>query len=242
MSLIGNKSVRSVRDAEGKIRDFYCAPRVDSDSGKVMSLYEIWERQRGFNDSVTPSTYCSEYRQHVVGLITARLPVRGSVFSIGCGNAFVERDLVASGYRVDAIDCNEDAVRLAATKGVGATVGNFLEMRRGSLKSYDVIYADGLIGHLVDRDVGADRFMEQLRRTAPRKGAWLIVSNDAPLASGKAIEPHAEVEDFWFVSKAYLAGLLAGGGCDVVECDYFRYMRPISGERDRTICVAQVAR
>lgn len=222
-----------------KLNKFYCGPRVDKHSGNMMSLYEIWEAERGFGDSVTPSTYCEAYRTYMCGLITQRLPEGGSVFSIGCGNAFVERDLVSMGHTVDAIDVTQDAVRLAQAKGVGARVGDFLKMPQGSLGTYDVIYADGLIGHLVREDCRADLFMQALNRTAPGPVARLIFSNDAPRDLSKDIEPHPNVEDFCFISKDYLERLLLDSGYEVEFSGYYEYSRPISGVRKRTICIAR---
>lgn len=240
MTVIEIKRARTAELAGEQLNEFYCSPRVDGHSGGMMSLYEIWEEERGFEDSVTPSTFCEAYRAYLRDLIAQRLPEGGSVFSIGSGNAFVERDLVSMGYNVDAIDFTQDAVRLAQAKGVGAVFGDFLEMPEGSLRTYHVIYADGLIGHLVREDSGADRFMQALKRTAPKPGARLVFSNDAPRDLSNDIEPHPGVENFWFISKDYLSKVLVRDGYAVEFAGYFEYVRPISGARKRTICVAQV--
>jgi hypothetical protein len=48
------------------------------------------------------------------------------------------------------------------------------------------------------------------------------------------------LRDFWFLSKSYLAGFLNEVGCSVSESYHFPYVRPLSGLRIRTICIAQV--
>jgi SAM-dependent methyltransferase len=229
-----------VDKSEDGLFRFYCNPRLDEASGAMRTLYQIWEDQQACNDSVTPSTYCDAYREHMVDRIGERLGFGQAVFSIGCGNAFVERDLVHRGYAVDGIDWNEEAVRLAKAKGVGAIAGDFLRMPALSLSDYEVIYADGLLGHLFDEAAGLDAFFEQLRFTAPRPGSWLVFSNDAPLDSGRSVEPHPRVENFWLISRHYLADRLVDQGYEVIEDYYYKYVRPISGERNRTICIARV--
>lgn len=206
----------------------------------MRTLYQIWESEQAYNDSVTPSTYCAEYREHLVRAISARIVPSGRLFSIGCGNAFVERDLVALDYHVDGIDWNEEAVALAKAKGVNATAGDFLEMPAGSLAIYDGIYADGLIGHLYSSATGMSSFFTALRNCRPKAGAWLIFSNDAPLDPLMLAEPHPRVENFWLISRSLLADALTAEGYDLVESYYFGYDRPISGRRDRTICLARV--
>src|SRR5262245_11466294 len=96
-----------------EIHEFYCRPNSTCLGGPLRSRYEIWEKGEAFNDSVTPSTYCADYRAHMVLKIASLSKQQANIFSIGCGNAFVEADLVAEGFHVQAIDCNAEAVELA---------------------------------------------------------------------------------------------------------------------------------
>jgi hypothetical protein len=48
------------------------------------------------------------------------------------------------------------------------------------------------------------------------------------------------VADFWFLSRNYLQKTLSAFGFEPVEDYYFPYLRPLSGMRNRTICVARV--
>jgi SAM-dependent methyltransferase len=242
--LASPKRLDGASNSGGEIDDglfrFYCAPRLDENRGDLRTLYQIWEDQQACNDSVTPSTYCDAYREHLVDCIADRIPPAGRIFSIGCGNAFVERDLVSRGYRVDGIDWNREAVDLALAKGVGAMTGDFLQMPPSSLAEYDAVYADGLLGHLYDDGSGLAAFFAQLRRTEPQPGSWLIFSNDAPLDPAQTAQPHPRVDNFWLISRTLLTEVLQQEGYEVVEDYYYRYERPVSGERDRTICIARV--
>ncbi|MGH9884925.1 MAG: hypothetical protein ACREBE_05330, partial [bacterium] len=79
--------------ASDAMHDFYCRPVGDT----ALNRYEIWERGEAVGDSVTPSIWCPEYRMHMVLKILSLPRPHERVFSIGCGNAFVEADVQARG-------------------------------------------------------------------------------------------------------------------------------------------------
>jgi SAM-dependent methyltransferase len=226
-----------------ELHDYYCSVRAThaGDSQKD-TIYSIWERGDAFNDSVTPSTYSNEYRSHMVLKLLSLSQPREHVFSIGCGNGFVEGGVTSAGRHVQAIDCHEEAVRLTGSKGVDAFTADFFELPEDHLSTFSVVYADGLLGHMFHRDEGLDPFFEQLARLRPRAGTWLVFSNDAPIQEGVETAAHPSVSGFWYLSKSYLAGVLARFGYENFESYYFPYVRPISGLRNRTICVARVPR
>lgn len=223
------------------IHEFYTTPRATTESdGPTRSVYEIWERGEAFNDSVTPSSYCPEYRTHMVLKILSLCKEHDKVFSIGCGNAFVEAGLQARGLRVQAIDCNAEAVELAAAKGVEAFTADYSKLPAGHLAAFSAVYADGLLGHFYRPESGLDRFFEQLIALKPRPGSWLVFSNDAPLQQEGGVAPHPRLADFWMLSRAYLAETVARFGFKLSESYHFPYERPLSGLRNRTICIAQI--
>lgn len=222
-----------------RVHSYYCSPR--SVDGQMLTIYDIWEQGGAFDDSITPSTYSPEYRSHLAMKIRSLSGPGASVFSIGCGNAFVEYDLLCAGLRVHAIDCNAEAVDLAARKGIESRAVDYFELEPGALADIDVVYADGFLGHVFETGRGLDRFFEQLAILRPKPGAWLVFSNDAPRRRTAMFAAHEKVEDFWFISKTYLAGALETYGYANREAYYFPYLRPLSGMRDRTICVARVA-
>jgi hypothetical protein len=219
------------------VHDYYCAPRTEREDATV---YEIWESGGAFNDSITPSTYVPEYRSHIVLKLLSVTPDDGSVFSIGCGNGFVEADLIAHSRAVRAMDCNDEAVRLTRTKGVDAFSADFFELSADDVVGTTTLYADGLLGHLFDTAEHVRPALQKIKSLALPPGTQLVFSNDSPRDATAAFAPHERVANFWFVSRDYLAEELAGAGFDPVESYYFPYFRPISGMRNRTICIARV--
>lgn len=233
----------SEQDAEpeaDRLFEFYCRPRPEHQGDATRTLYQIWEAGQACGDSITPSTYCPEYRAHIRDIVADFVPEGGHVFSIGCGNAFVEGDLVAAGRRVSAIDWNSEAVDLARAKGVSAWTADIMTMARGGLADYDAVYADGLLGHLYDDPAALDPFFDQLLYLAPPRGCMLVFSNDAPADPGKLAEPHPLVAGFWMLSRELLEIVNRRYGFIVIDSHYFAYRRPLSGMRNRTICIARV--
>lgn len=221
-----------------RIHDYYCSPRP---VGPVeVNIYDIWENGDAFGDSITPSTYVPEYRSHIVLKILSLTADGANVFSLGCGNGFVEADLARCERTVKAIDCNQEAVELTRKKGVDAYVADFFMLTPAEVADADVLYADGLIGHLFDPGEGIRPALGKLRSLNPRPGAWLVFSNDSPRDPSAAFAPHERVEGFWFVSRTFLAEGLRSHGFEPVESYYFPYLRPISGMRNRTICIGRV--
>jgi SAM-dependent methyltransferase len=220
------------------VRDYYCQRRMVD--GRPMNIYEIWEKGGAFNDSVTPSTYSPEYRSHITLKLLSLTSEADVVFSIGCGNGFVEAEVLQCNRKVLAIDCNEEAVRLAAGKGIEASQTDFYDLSPHALSHVDLVYADGLLGHLFRHGSGLAHFTDKLRALSLRNGTRLVFSNDSPRDPELAFSPHDRLRDFWFLSRTYLAQVMAEAGFGVVESYYFPYVRPLSGLRNRTICIAQV--
>jgi hypothetical protein len=215
--------------------DYYETPRTADGT-----IYAIWERGEAFNDSVTPSTYVPEYRSHVVLKFLSLIPEGSKVFSFGCGNAAVEGALVASGRPVSAIDVCPEAVDLACLKGVDAFTTDYFDVSPGEVADSAAIYADGFLGHLFDSVTQVEPTLQKLKELELRSGTLLVFSNDAPPDRNTPFAAHEKVEDFWYLSKDYLAAQLGNAGFEVLESYYFPYVRPISGLRNRTICVVRV--
>jgi len=233
-----NLTVRPLQDLD-VVHDYYCQQRVVD--GRPMTIYEIWEKGGAYADSITPSTYSAEYRSHMTLKLQSLTKAGGVVLSLGCGNGFVEAEVAHCGRKVRAIDCNEEAVRLTAAKGIDAFQADVYDLTPTVLSDVDVIYADGLLGHLFDAAAGLAGFTTKLGTLALRQGAWIVLSNDSPRDREVAFCPHEKVRDFWFMSNGYLSGVLTELGLRVFESYYFPYVRPLSGLRNRTICVARVS-
>jgi SAM-dependent methyltransferase len=220
------------------IADYYCSPRPYGDGSK--SIYEIWESGAAFNDSITPSAHVPEYRAHIGAVISALTTEGSLIFSLGCGNGFVEGDLARLGRDVRAVDCNEEAVRLARNKMVDAFTADYFSLSPADLAGTDLLYADGLLGHLFDEETELAPALSKLVSLALRPGACLVFSNDAPPDPQAGYARHERVQDFWLISKDYLAASLTSCGFAVRDSYYFPYRRPVSGPRNRTICIASV--
>ncbi|GAA3753255.1 class I SAM-dependent methyltransferase [Salinactinospora qingdaonensis] len=221
-----------------RVHDFYTSRRS---MGQVeASIYDIWEKGGAFNDSITPSTYVPEYRSHMVLKLLSLSPAGADIFSLGCGNGFVEGDLAGLDRRVRAIDCNEEAIELTRKKGVDAFTADYYALLPADLAGADVIYADGFFGHLFNVEEEIEPALNKLRSLELKSGAHLVISNDAPRDQQAPFAPHERVEDFWFLAKDYVAQRLTSWGFVPMESYYFPYLRPISGMRNRTVCVARV--
>ena len=216
-----------------KVRAYYCAPR--SIHGRMTNIYEIWEDGGAYNDSVTPSTFSVEYRSHIV-LKMLSLTTKGDrIISLGCGNGFVEAELIRHSRDVYAIDCNDEAIRLTQAKGVKAVHRDFFDLRPEDIGNAALVYADGFLGHVFHPDMGLQPFLRKLESLQLPKRCRLVFSNDAP-KTVSAIQRHDTLDGFWFISKDYLVDVMRGAGFDGLESYYFPYFRPISGLRNRTIC------
>ncbi len=215
--------------------DYYKTPRSDGET-----IYAIWERGEAFNDSVTPSTYVPEYRSHILLKFLSLTEEGSRIFSFGCGNAAVEGALVEHGRRVGAIDVCPEAVELACKKGVEASANDFFAISPDDVSGFDAIYADGFLGHLFDSVEEVGPTLHKIKELDLRSGTVLLFSNDAPPDRSVPFTAHERVDNFWYLSKDYLAERLVGSGVEVLESYYFPYVRPISGLRNRTIVVARV--
>lgn len=232
-------SAFAVRQDLEKVRHYYSAQRSVDD--RSMSIYQIWEEGGAFNDSITPSGYSPEYRSHVALKMLSLTPEDGTIFSLGCGNAFVEHEVARCARRVRAIDCNAEAVLIAAGKGLDAFEADFFALDRAELLDADLVYADGLLGHLFDPESRLDEFIDKLRDFRLRPGTWLVISNDAPKDPEADFLRHDHLDNFWYLSKDYLSMQLARAGFERVESYHFPYLRPISGLRNRSICVSRLS-
>lgn len=230
MSLAFNQDLESVRQ-------YYCQPR--GSNGSAQSIYQIWERGEAFDDSVTPSTYCREYQQHMFLKLQGLSEAGECIFSIGCGNAVIESLLAGQGRHVHGVDCTEEAVKLARSKQVDAILGDFMQLTSRPLSDVSLVYADGLVGHLFRPGVGLRHFFDKLHDLGLRRGSYLVISNDAPPTRDEPFASHPSVENFWYVSPDYVASAAKQAGFDVRELYTFPYARPKSGLRNRTIAIAR---
>jgi len=219
----------------------YYQKKLSCDGHIGASIYEIWEKGGSYLDSVTPSTYCLDYRNTMVGRL---MGVIGSdktrrVLSLGCGNAFVEAELVRRGLDVFAIDINREAVELALAKQVPAAEVDFFDLQLTDGRPYDVIYADGFFGHLYNAVDGCKHVLLKARTLLSPMGK-VVISNDGP-SDNSTVQAHKSVPDFFYLSTQFLKQ--EGESCGFVaqELTNYGYTRPLSGPRTRSIVTLSVA-
>ena len=192
------------------VYDYYCSQRPRGQASET--IIEIWERGGAFNDSITPSTYVPEYRSHIVLKVLALREKASNVLSLGCGNGFVEGELVANGWSVRAFDCVEEAVELTRSKGVVAFVADFFTLDPRHVEGIDVVYGDGILGHLFDSVQEMKPSLAKLASLGLQPGAWLIFSNDSPREPAAPFAPHGSVPGFWFIPGITLRPLFPPSG------------------------------
>lgn len=221
-----------------EVRRYYCEQRLRNH--ELLNIYQIWEKGGAFNDSITPSTYASEYRDHISSKLLSLTEPGDTLFSLGCGNGFVEADVAKRGRRVRAIDWNDEAVSLAAKKGVEAFQADYFDLVPGSFAEVKLVYGDGFLGHVFHLDSELKQFIEKLKTLGLQSGSFLVFSNDAPPDVNAKFTAHDSLANFWFLSCKYLADHFASAGFNVMENYDFVYLRPISGLRRRAVCIAQI--
>ncbi len=215
-----------------------------SDGAEKPNIFQVWEDGGSRGDSVTPSTYSAEYRDWMSGKLVAELECNGGgLLSLGCGNAAVEAQVARKGFRVVALDAMEEAVALARRKGLEAFCADIYQWEPD--ESWSVIYIDGVLGHLYDAEVGLMPVLQRIHswlkpRTDSASGvATLIASNDAP-NDGSDIKKAPGVNGFHWLSAEYLRDQAFKAGFSEAVIEDFKYQRPISGERVRSIMTGYV--
>jgi 2-polyprenyl-3-methyl-5-hydroxy-6-metoxy-1,4-benzoquinol methylase len=216
------------------VRDYYLSEREQH-----RNIYQIWETGGAFKDSITPSTACEDYRSWIVERIQEQLffDTSKKIISIGCGNAFVEQDLNKRGYNVLGIDVNESAVELAQKKGVPAIVADIFEWRPGS-DDVDLIYCDGVLGHLYFEDTRCGNALARLKSWLSPGEGILFISNDAS-KDGREVAEAPGVKGFYHFSEEFVVSELTHSGFEIVDTTNYVYERPLSGARERLIVVAR---
>ncbi len=214
------------------LRNFYLSTEYEED------LFQVWERGEARGDSTTPSVCSPAYRTWMLDRLRTALAKAdgGSLLSLGAGNAFIERILVEEGYDVLAVDFLQSAVDVALRATVPAIREDIRTWDPGS--RWDVVYADGLLGHLYGGEGGCTEVLARMRSWLTTPGA-LIVSNDAP-PSPTGAAPAPGVNGFNWLSIPLLVSEMRDAGFDHVEAADFWYERPISGRRQRAIVTGSV--
>ena len=210
------------------------------DASIEKSIFHLWERGGYHKDSITPATHVPEYRRHIASRIRQETPIGGKIFSLGCGNGFVEAELIKDGYTVSAIDLHSDAVALSRRRGVQTEQKDFFETDKHDFESVNCIYADGFIGHLYDHGHRLSLFFHHIETMLNGRSVNCVLSNDAPTNSKLEVQQHEAVPEFWYISAEHLASEVHSRGHQARISEYFSYDRPLSGRRRRTIVTFRI--
>lgn len=158
-----------------KMETLPCVDYDSSSSGE--SLFALWERGEDSQMPAPLSVRRRRYRQLIAKLIKRHQPKNcARVLSVGAGNGFTEADLKGEGFRVLATDRSEVALEYCRLKGLKTLNYEFPTQSLPTPEKFDVIYCDGLLGHLWQSD-GYARCWTRFAEFA-RVGALLILSND----------------------------------------------------------------
>jgi SAM-dependent methyltransferase len=204
-----------------------------SDNEGKPSIYHIWEEGRGRGDVTTPAQSSAPYREwminHLRGLL-AKSPDPG-LLSLGCGNGMIEAEIAGAGIRVLGVDALDEAVELAKARGVNAVCEDVLSWSPPP-GPWTVIYLDGILGHLYDRERGVADVLQRFKSWLPEDGI-LVVSNDPP-RTDDVITEHPDLP-YFFLSQAYLQSSVEKLGLRDVTSTVFTYEKPLTGPRDRIV-------
>lgn len=201
------------------------------------SIFEKWERGEARGDSTTPSVCSPEYRAWMLDRLREAMggDTEKRLLSIGAGNAMVERTLCREGYHVLAVDALMEAVEIAARNGVPSICRDIRSWDPPD--RFDVVYADGLLGHLYDEFGGCQAIWRRVRGWLSGHEGTVIVSNDVPPGSDP-VKPAPGVNGFHWLSTDWISEMLVEAGYTPTLSTEFVYERPLSGPRRRAIIVA----
>jgi SAM-dependent methyltransferase len=161
-----------------------------------------------------------------------------ALLSVGCGNAVVEADLTAGGYRVLGVDALDEAVALAQQRGVEAMCADVLTWTPPDSMRPSVIYADGILGHIFDQAKGVRHVLARFRSWLPDRKGVLVMSNDEPRIEAD-VQAHSDVPGFSWLSGPFLHTQAEAAGFQDIWTTWFTYERPLTGPRDRVIVTAR---
>lgn len=199
------------------------------------NIYDIWERGEAFGNSITPSTYDKEYQLWMLNLIFDKSKKKKlKVLSLGCGNATIEKLLVGEGHSVTAFDINEEAIQYALSKGVDAQVCD-LNKWEPTKDCFDVVYCDGILGHLLEPTAGFSSIFDKVMTTLNKDG-MVLISNDSSDVE-QDVQEHPDLPSFYWFSDEYLKNQLRNANFENVETLSYFYNRPLTGGRKRLIAI-----
>jgi hypothetical protein len=232
MSATYETSMADPNALENDLRSFYLT------GNEEQSIFDEWEHGIARGDSTTPSICSPTYRWWILEHLRNALnrDRKHLLLSLGSGNAFVERVLCREGYPVLAVDALDHAVQLARQAGVPA-INHNLYTWKTEPGYWDVVYADGLLGHLHDGQDGAHVALKLFHSWLKHSGGTVVISNDSPKTDAP-VQQSSNVPGFYWLSDHWIADELKRAGFSRVSTASITYRRPLSGLRSRAIITA----
>jgi len=202
------------------------------------SLFYEWEKGEDSDHPGTPSVRYAKYRQFVLNLFMHHASEGSRVISLGCGNGFTELLLKEKGYQILGTDVHQSALQLCVEKGIDAVALDALSVPEG-FERFDVVYADGLMGHLWNETDEFSLFGDNVLKLLETGGVAILSndlsdSDDAPCTAVTG-DPDAI---FYRGIKGYVGEQLGRVvGLTVIESHIYEYERKGRGIRRREIVI-----
>jgi len=121
---------------------------VDYEPPGQPSLFELWDAGVETRTSAPLAVIDPQYRSLMVEILDSYRQADCRIVSIGAGNGYVEAKLRSADWDVLATDPAASALRLCSAKGLRTASFRLLVDSAPGL--FDVIYCDGVMGHLWD--------------------------------------------------------------------------------------------
>jgi 2-polyprenyl-3-methyl-5-hydroxy-6-metoxy-1,4-benzoquinol methylase len=153
-------------------------PSIDYSPPDEPSLFDLWAT--GQHTPLPAPLACRDvsYQGLIIDLIrthSSLIRVRPTVVSVGAGTGVLEELLAEEGFEVRATDIDSEAIRTCQARGLQTTQFDLLTDTLAD--QYDVVYCDGVMGHLWQPQRGCLSAWDALADlTLP--GGFAIVSND----------------------------------------------------------------
>jgi hypothetical protein len=141
-----------------------------------LSLFERWDLGLQTQMQAPLAFVDPDYRSVLMELFRSLNPRRKTVLSVGSGNGVFELELQMDGWHVLATDLAVSAVKVCRLRGLKAEQFDLLSdaLPEGT---HEVVYVDGVFGHLWNRQSRTTHVWSALSRLA-KSGSIAVVSND----------------------------------------------------------------
>jgi SAM-dependent methyltransferase len=139
------------------------------------SLFECWESGAESDLPAPLAVRDSAYRSRILSLVEDHRGSGSRLVSVGAGTGRMEVELAAAGWAVLATDSSEAAIAHCRAKGL--VTAQFTLTEDQGLGGFDVVYCDGVLGHLWESTTGCQRAWHSLAELGS-DGALCLASND----------------------------------------------------------------